>query len=92
MSKLPRFFLKSTTISGAYTCGATLVNPQWLLTHRSCAQEAMPQDGVPEKFAVARLGAYLDNPTLNFLSGHEQVMVTFSFYFLSPFKIIFKLR
>ena len=74
MSKLPRF-LKMTIISGAYTCGATLVNPQWLLTHRSCAQEAMPQDGVPEKFAVARLGAYLDNPTLNFLSGHEQVMV-----------------
>ena len=62
-------------ITGAYTCGATLVNPQWLLTHRSCAQEAMPQDGVPEKFAVARLGAYLDNPTLNFLSGHEQVII-----------------
>jgi hypothetical protein len=61
-------------IEGAYTCGATLVNPQWLLTHRSCAQEAMPQDGVPEKFAVARLGAYLDNPELNFLSGHEQVI------------------
>ena len=74
MSKLPRF-IKITIISGAYTCGATLVNPQWLLTHRSCAQEAMPQDGVPEKFAVARLGAYLDNPTLNFLSGHEQVMI-----------------
>ena len=55
-----------------------MVNPQWLLTHRSCAQEAMPQDGVPEKFAVARLGAYLDNPTLNFLSGHEQVMATFN--------------
>ena len=62
-------------IEGVYTCGATLVNPRWLLTHRSCAQATMPEaSSVPQKYATARLGANLDNPTLHFLSGHEQVI------------------
>ena len=35
----------------------------------------MPEaTSVPQKYAVARLGAYLDNPKLNFLAGHEQVL------------------
>jgi hypothetical protein len=60
---------------GVYTCGATLVNPRWLLTHRSCAEASMPQAfGQPQKYTVARLGAYLDNPDLNFLAGHEQAI------------------
>ena len=34
----------------------------------------MPEaSSIPQKYAVARLGAYLDSPKLNFLSGHEQV-------------------
>ena len=62
-------------VDGVHTCGATLVDPRWLLTHSSCAEATMPEaTSVPQKYAVARLGAYLDNPKLNFLAGHEQVL------------------
>ena len=67
-------------VEGVHTCGASLVNPRWLLTHSSCAEATLPfksngLEAVPQKYSVARLGAYRDNgPDLNFLSGHEQVL------------------
>jgi len=56
-------------VEGVYTCGATLINAKWLLTHADCAQATMGG-----KYVVARFGAYHDLEKLKFLAGHEQVV------------------